>query len=68
MGDYEFSPEVLAQLRYCQVREIPMFLPQDGICWNCGARVFGGNGGYTVEDAGKRLLTSCPYCRKAWND
>ena len=66
-----FDPTKAAQAQeaYCNQREVPMFAPRNGLCYRCGYNIFlpinGSHGsvlGVTVEDAGKKLITGCPFC------
>ena len=58
-----------AQEKYCDEGERPLFAPHDGICYRCGrSSDLPSNGrkgavlGFTVEDAGCKLITCCPHC------
>ena len=66
-----FNPTAAAKAQqdYCEAHEAPMFAPTGGLCFRCGYNIYlpvnGSRGavhGITVEDAGKRLITSCPHC------
>ena len=72
-----FHPEkaAKAQEAYCDEHEVPMFAPRDGICEHCGYNIYmpinGSRGtifGITVEEAGNRLITSCPFCNHSFTD
>lgn len=54
-----------AQIKYCDEHECPVFAPMNGVCYRCGYNIYlptNGKGGITVEDAGRKLITSCPHC------
>lgn len=58
-----------AQDTYCDQHEIPHFAPSDGCCYSCGRNIYqlgkysdGSPCGISVEEAGSRLVTGCPYC------
>ena len=54
-----------AQCDLCDRRKLPHFAPLDGICFYCGGNIYT-DGGVSVEEAGKRLITSCPLCRRSY--
>lgn len=56
-----------AQKKYCEENGKPLFVPSRGFCSNCGTDIFG-KGGIDPETAGKRLITSCPFCRTSFCD
>ncbi len=58
---------VSAQRKYCFDHDAPMFLSYDGRCFSCGAYVFGPRG-IPPAEAGKRLITGCPYCQRSFCD
>ena len=58
-----------AQEKYCDEHECPMFAPRNGLCYHCGYNIYlpvnGSHGavlGYTVEEAGRKLISGCPIC------
>ena len=64
-----------AQAEYCEKNEMPNFASYNGTCWRCGRNIYlpiNGSGGkifgYTVEEAGKRLITGCPHCNATFCD
>jgi len=65
-----FSPTKAnrAQIKYCDEHECPVFAPMNGVCYRCGYNIYlrtngkSGPRGITVEEAGSRLITSCPHC------
>lgn len=54
---------ISAQEKYCQERGLPCFI-QD-ICFGCGRSI---DKLVTLKEAETRHITSCPHCRKAWDD
>ena len=70
--DTNFNPTAAdkAQREYCEAHETPMFAPSNGICYRCANNIYLPHKyrdhdtvyGITIEDAGKRLITSCPHC------
>lgn len=54
------------QKEYCKRWDVPMFTPDDGICWSCHQNIYAGPKGITPEEAGTRLITSCPYCDRSY--
>lgn len=68
-GTFNPSAAEKAQRKYCDSHDCPDFSPHGGSCYRCGRNIYlptnGSNGavfGITVEEAGKRLITSCPHC------
>lgn len=57
-----------AQVMYCNARGLPVFIPRDGYCWNCGENIFDKKYGYNQGDASKCHLTRCPHCLKSFCD
>ena len=60
-----------AQEKYCQEHDVPMFIGEMGICPSCGKSVFNkadGVGTWSVERAGKSLITGCPFCYATFVD
>lgn len=57
----------IAQDRYCAERDLPRFAPSDGRCFRCREDIYGTKG-YSVEMAGKILITSCPICNRSFCD
>lgn len=77
MTAFEFNPKkaIKAQDAYCDEHEIPLFAPHDGLCFRCGRSIYlptngsaGSVSGFTVEDAGKKHITSCPHCNATFCD
>lgn len=67
-GEYAKHPRSVAmQMLYCDLHYKPVFIPLDGYCPSCNRNIFD-IGGYSVDDAGERLLTCCPYCHKSFCD
>ena len=79
MNDLIFDPAAAAkaQENYCEQHEVPMFAPSNGICDHCGRNIYdpityrgheNKTYGISVEQAGKRLITSCPHCNASYTD
>ena len=47
------------QLAYCVEHNLPMFAPQDGICWSCNQQ---------IPDHGDNLITGCTHCNRTYCD
>lgn len=56
-----------------EVTDGVVFAPSDGVCWHCGRNIYEehailkgnvviGKTGYSVEEAGRVLITGCPHC------
>ena len=41
------------QSKYCEKKQIPMFAPLDGVCWNCHK---------SLIDSDKEHITGCSHC------
>ena len=74
---YDTAEAVKAQERYCDEHEIPIFAPRNGLCSWCGRNIYapsmyspreGQTRGISVEEAGSRLITSCPRCNATFVD
>lgn len=75
---YDTIKAAKAQEDYCDKHDLPMFAPRNGWCYACGRCIYepytyrGHEDhtyyGITVEEAGSRLITSCPHCNTAFND
>ena len=57
-----------AQKQYCERKHMPMFITQDCRCTRCGRYVIDSENGYSVEESGSRLISSCPYCNASFCD
>ena len=64
---YDESEAIAAQTAYCKEHSLPHFAPSNGYCFRCGLQIYGKNG-ISVEEAGTRLITGCPYCRASYCD
>ena len=79
----QFNPALAAaaQIQYCGRKQLPMFAPYSGHCPRCGRNIYDqittkyGGGipgyartGYSVEAAGKMLITGCPHCHATFVD
>ena len=53
-----------AQADYCEAHEMPMFAPADGWCNACGNNIYADS--FSVEEAGKKLITGCPICHHSF--
>lgn len=72
MSDPNFDPTAAAKAQeaYCDQHEFPMYAPANGICYRCGMNIYIPKSfrdhdavyGFSVEDASKQLITSCPHC------
>lgn len=64
---YDVKKAIQAQRDYCDRTQAPYFAPlYDGQCFSCRANIFMAPNGISVEEAGKRLITSCPYCHSSY--
>lgn len=64
---YEPATARAAQEAYCERTGSPHFAPESGICYSCGRNIYGLRG-VTVEEAGSRLVTGCPFCNVSYCD
>ena len=55
-----------AQEEYCKRAKAPHFAPTQH-CFKCRGDIYS-EGGYTVEEAGKKLITGCPFCHRSYCD
>ena len=62
---YNWQASRLAQIRFCERHDAPIFVPRDGICPRCQKDVYGKNG-YSVMLAATWHITSCPFCRASF--
>ena len=61
---YGTEKAIAAQAEYCDRTGNPMFAPglgSRGCCPNCHNPIYI-IGGISIEEAGKTLITGCPYC------
>lgn len=74
---YDSILAVAAQNRYCDEHELPLFAPTNGWCFNCGCNIYepytyrgreDRTSGISVEEAGAKLITSCPHCGVTFTD
>lgn len=54
-----------AQEKYCNEYELPIFIQKDGTCPRCGRNIFS-DGGFSIEHAGRHLITGCPFCNASY--
>lgn len=47
------------QIKYCKEKNLPMFVSEDGQCWNCHK---------IISDTDDKLITGCPYCNISFCD
>lgn len=68
---YDVRTSIICQKKYCEQRNLPMFAPSDGICYNCRRNIYlphsnsGKPNTYTgipAFRAGCFLITGCPHC------
>jgi len=57
--------KVELQEKYCNLKEIPMFIPSDGRCYYCKRDI---TKAYTQKEIGSKQITGCPYCNKSFLD
>lgn len=74
---YDAVEAAKAQEGYCNAHELPIFAPSNGWCACCGRNIYepytyrgreDHTHGITVEEAGSRLITSCPHCNSTFCD
>lgn len=58
---------IAAQKAYCEKEGLPLFAPDNGVCWSCNHSIYLNNG-YTVKEAKSRWITSCPICHRSFTD
>ena len=54
-----------AQEKYCKEHGYMVLVPYYGTCFRCGQNIWKK---ISVEEAGKRYITGCPYCGRSWCD
>lgn len=59
---------VAAQESYCKEKNLPFFIPANGVCFSCGQSIFEGDNAISVDKAGKFLITGCPHCSRTYCD
>lgn len=64
---FDTKESIKAQRDYCNRRKVPHFAPLDGICYSCGANIYSPRG-ISVEEAGSRLISGCPFCGRTYVD
>ena len=67
---YNPALAVKAQEEYCDREDAPFFAPNGRIfyrCYYCNKNIYS-EGGISVEDAGSRLITGCPFCHHSYVD
>lgn len=48
-----------AQTDYCNLVGSPCFIPDDGFCFKCGKDILSH---YDVLEAGREVISGCPFC------
>ena len=74
MGEKDVKTDVaaaaaeMAQIKYCEERNLPLFAPPGGLCFYCGRSVYirGPGNISAVEWAGRDHLTGCPFCHRSF--
>lgn len=76
MMTYDTKAAVAAQKKYCEDNNAPFFAPYDR-CYYCNHNIYlpvrspiTGEvvNGVSVEEAGERLITGCPFCHHSYVD
>jgi hypothetical protein len=57
----QISTASRAQADLCASRGLPLFAPQDGVCWSCRRQIY-------EELDGKSFVTGCPFCHRSYCD
>lgn len=75
--NYDPIEAAKAQEDYCNENEVPRFAPGNGWCSSCGRNIYEpytyrrepiATTGISVEEAGRKLITSCPHCNRTFCD
>ena len=61
----EINRKIFAQEKMCKDEVLPLFAPEDGLCFNCDKQIYNR---ITLEEARNEHITHCPYCSRAYND
>lgn len=61
----EINEKIKAQEKYSEENNLPLFAPDDGLCFNCSKQIYNK---ISLEEASNELITHCPYCGRAYND
>lgn len=59
MRTYDPEQAMTAQKKFCADHNYPCFCSE--ICWRCGENIFMPPHGFSVEEAGSRLITGHDY-------
>jgi hypothetical protein len=51
------------QQEYCELKKLPMFAPDDGICFSCDKNIYDK---LTEEQVSTELITGCPFCNTSY--
>ena len=65
--EHNIIKAILAQKKYCTTWGYMQFAPQDGCCYRCGKNIYDDEG-YSVDLAGRHLVTGCPHCNASFVD
>ena len=61
--------EAQLQAEYCKKNRLPLFAPENGICWYCKRPIYASEGGPIPEEkAATCHITGCPLCTKTYCD
>jgi hypothetical protein len=53
----EVIMRLVKQIEYCKKNNLPMFAPEDGICWSCHRQ---------ISDSGTKHITGCERCHRTY--
>ena len=67
MRTYNPAKACKAQDEFCDREHDPHFAPHSGICFHCHQNIYA-EGGISVEEAGRELVTGCPFCNYSFCD
>jgi hypothetical protein len=60
------------QENFCTQKGAPMFAPTNGRCFRCKKLIYTDHPenqkGYTLGQAGDRIITGCPHCHASFVD
>lgn len=69
---YDRSLAQDAQKRFCAAHNLPFFAPYGGFCPSCFINIYDPTvteryvNGISVEEAGRNLISGCPYCNHSF--
>ena len=61
----EVRANIEAQKQLCQENKLPMFAPDDGICWSCHKQIFTEKHSWRAHN---EHITGCPECSRSYCD